>query len=150
VGRLGRQAVDLSKFHAGRSTSSSGPPAESQDEFNPGRKGADSLRRVIRAVCEPGAGSGEWRLLSQEVAVPYHWWLIEGDNPGPKQRAEAVRKAVDDLPNVDCLFVGREAGGNDWYALVREDDKAEVKELSDARSRIKVRESLIVLEAFDD
>jgi hypothetical protein len=88
--------------------------------------------------------------LSQEVAVPYHWWLIEGDNPGPKQRAEAVRKAVDDLPNVDCLFVGREAGGNDWYALVREDDKADVKELSDARSRIKVRESLIVLEAFDD
>jgi len=82
--------------------------------------------------------------------VPYHWWLIEGDNPGPRQRAEAVRKAVDDLPNVDCLFVGREAGGNDWYALVRQDDKAERKELDDAKSRIKVRRSVMVLEAFDD
>jgi hypothetical protein len=82
--------------------------------------------------------------------VPYHWWLIEGDNPGPRQRAEAVRKAVDDLPNVDCLFVGREAGGNDWYALVRQDDKAEKKELDDAKSRIKVRRSVMVLEAFDD
>lgn len=82
--------------------------------------------------------------------MPYHWWLIEGDNPGPKQRAEAVRKAVDDLPNVDCLFVGREAGGNDWYALVRENDKAEKKELDDAKGRIKVRRSVMVLEAFDD
>ena len=82
--------------------------------------------------------------------MPYHWWLIEGDNPGPRQRAEAVRKAVDDLPNVDCLFVGREAGGNDWYALVRQDDKAEKKELDDAKSRIKVRRSVMVLEAFDD
>ena len=82
--------------------------------------------------------------------MPYHWWLIEGDNPGPRQRAEAVRKAVDDLPNVDCLFVGREAGGNDWYALVRQDDKAERKELDDAKSRIKVRRSVMVLEAFDD
>lgn len=82
--------------------------------------------------------------------MPYHWWLIEGDNPGPRQRAEAVRKAVDDLPNVDCLFVGREAGGNDWYALVREDDKAEKKELDDAKGRIKVRKSVLVLEGFDD
>ena len=49
--------------------------------------------------------------------MPHHWWLIEGDNPGPKERAADVKKAVDNLPHVDCLFVGREAGGNDWYAL---------------------------------
>jgi hypothetical protein len=88
--------------------------------------------------------------LSQEVAVPHHWWLIEGDNPGPKERAADVKKAVDNLPHVDCLFVGREAGGNDWYALVREDDKADSNELGDAKRRIKVRESLVVLETFDD
>lgn len=83
--------------------------------------------------------------------MPHHWWLIEGDNPGPRERAADVKKAVDDLPNVECLFVGREAGGNNWYALVREDDEPDTAaQLRSARSRIKVRRSLKVLETFDD
>jgi hypothetical protein len=51
---------------------------------------------------------GAARPAPKEVVMPYHWWLIEGDNPGPKQRSAAVRKAVDDLPNVECRFVGWE------------------------------------------
>ena len=74
--------------------------------------------------------------------MPHHWWLIEGDNPGPKQRAAAVKKAVDDLPHVECQFVGREAGSNDWYALVRVDPGAPAKELGTAKKGIKVRRSL--------
>ena len=74
--------------------------------------------------------------------MPHHWWLIEGDNPGPRQRASAVKKAVDDLPNVECRFVGREAGSNRWYALVWVDPGAPVDELRSAKKGIKVRRSL--------
>jgi hypothetical protein len=90
------------------------------------------------------------RPASKEVLVPHHWWLIEGDNPGPRQRAAAVRKAVDDLPNVECRFVGREARSNRWYALVWVDPKAPADELRNAKKGIKVRRSLKVLETFDD
>ena len=74
--------------------------------------------------------------------MPHHWWLIEGDNPGPRQRAAAVRKAVDDLPNVECHFVGREANSNRWYALVWVDPGAPPDELRTAKKGIKVRRSL--------
>jgi hypothetical protein len=86
---------------------------------------------------------------SKEVVMPYHWWLIEGDNPGPKQRSAAVRKAVDDLPNVECRFVGWEPDARRWYALVWVDPKASDDELRSAKEGIKVRRSLKVLESFD-
>jgi hypothetical protein len=81
--------------------------------------------------------------------MPYHWWLIEGDNPGPKQRSAAVRKAVDDLPNVECRFVGWEPDARRWYALVWVDPQASAAELRDAKIGVKVRRSLKVLESFD-
>ena len=28
--------------------------------------------------------------------MPHHWWLIDPDNPGPKERAKAVRQAADE------------------------------------------------------
>ena len=83
--------------------------------------------------------------------LPHHWWLIEGDNPGPKQRAASVLKAVDDLPNVECLFVGREepASSGRWYALVWVDPKADPEELKRAKASVKVRRSVKQLTRFD-
>jgi hypothetical protein len=88
---------------------------------------------------------------SKEVFLPHHWWLIEGDNPGPKQRAASVLKAVDDLPNVECLFVGREepASSGRWYALVWVDPKADPEELRRAKASVKVRRSVKQLTRFD-
>lgn len=84
--------------------------------------------------------------------MPYHWWLIEPDNPGPKQRAAEVKKAVDDLPNVEAIFVGREepATTRRWYALVYVDDKADPGELRSAKARIRVRPGGKLLTRFDD
>jgi hypothetical protein len=83
--------------------------------------------------------------------LPHHWWLIEGDNPGPKQRAAAVLKAVDDLPHVECLLVGREepAERGRWYALVYVDPKADPDELRRAKQRVKVRRADKILTRFD-
>jgi hypothetical protein len=48
--------------------------------------------------------------------MPKHWWLIDPDNPGPKQRAKAVRKAAREF-GADVIFVGR-TKKNTWFALV--------------------------------
>jgi hypothetical protein len=51
--------------------------------------------------------------------MPRHWRPIEPDNPGPKQRAEEVKKIVEGPPfNGKLDFCGREEGGRLWWALV--------------------------------
>ncbi|HXV34479.1 MAG TPA: hypothetical protein VD769_10765 [Gaiellaceae bacterium] len=52
--------------------------------------------------------------------MPHHWWLIDPDNPGPKQRAKAVRRAARESGG-EVLFVGR-ARKNTWFALVNVED----------------------------
>ena len=48
--------------------------------------------------------------------MPHHWWLIDPDNPGPRQRAKAVRKAAREL-GAEVVFVGH-TSKNTWFALV--------------------------------
>ncbi len=50
--------------------------------------------------------------------MPRHWRPIEPDNPGPKHRAEEVRKIVEDDHKGKLDFCGREEGGRLWWALV--------------------------------
>ena len=52
--------------------------------------------------------------------MPHHWWLIDPDNPGPKQRAKAVRKAAREY-GCEVVFVGR-TRKNTWFALVNVED----------------------------
>jgi hypothetical protein len=56
--------------------------------------------------------------------MPYHWFLIDPHNPGPKQRAKAVRKAVRAYAGTDVVFVGR-TPKNTWFALVYVEDPAD-------------------------
>lgn len=55
--------------------------------------------------------------------MPHHWWLIDPDNPGPRQRAKAVRKAARENGS-EVLFVGR-TRKNTWFALVNVEDENE-------------------------
>jgi hypothetical protein len=55
--------------------------------------------------------------------VPYHWWLIDPDNPGPKQRAKAVKQAAREY-GADVLFAGLTKNGT-WFALVYASDEDE-------------------------
>lgn len=55
--------------------------------------------------------------------MPHHWWLIDPDNPGPRQRAKAVRKAAREHGS-EVLFVGR-TRKNTWFALVNVEDENE-------------------------
>jgi hypothetical protein len=55
--------------------------------------------------------------------VPHHWWLIDPDNPGPRQRAKAVKEAARGC-GAEVLFVGRTKNGT-WYALVDASDEDE-------------------------
>ena len=69
--------------------------------------------------------------------MPYHWFRLSPDNPGPKERARAVRKAAKDLGS-DVLFVGR-TDDNDWYALVdigNPDDEDRVYKAIGGRSKL--------------
>jgi hypothetical protein len=77
--------------------------------------------------------------------MPYHWWLIDPDNPGPRQRAKAVRTAVGDYEGTDVVFVGR-TGKNSWFALVRVDDPANEDEVYKA---VGGRGKLFDLEGFE-
>jgi hypothetical protein len=54
--------------------------------------------------------------------VPHHWWLIDPENPGPRQRAKAVREAARDYGQI--LFVGHTKKGT-WFALVDVEDEQE-------------------------
>lgn len=76
--------------------------------------------------------------------MPYHWWLIDPDNPGPRQRAKAVRRAVDDYRS-DVLFVGR-TRKNAWFALVFVDDDEDEDAVYKA---VGGRGRLFELESFD-
>jgi hypothetical protein len=54
----------------------------------------------------------------REVPLPHHWFFIDPDNPGPKQRAGQVRKIVRGHGG-RLIFVGRGARATkQWYALV--------------------------------
>lgn len=55
--------------------------------------------------------------------MPHHWWLIDPDNPGPRQRARAARQAAQESGG-EVLFVGRTKNGT-WYALVYVDSENE-------------------------
>jgi hypothetical protein len=54
----------------------------------------------------------------KEEEMPRHWRPVAPDNPGPKQRAENIRKIVEDDHNGKLDFCGREEGGRLWWALV--------------------------------
>ena len=75
--------------------------------------------------------------------MPHHWWLIDPDNPGPRQRAKAAKKAARESGG-EVLFVGRTKNGT-WYALVYVEDENE-DALYDA---IGGRGKLWKLEGFD-
>lgn len=59
--------------------------------------------------------------------MPRHWRPIEPDNPGPKERAEHVRKIVEETHHGKLVFCGREDGARLWWALV------DVKNVQDPR-----------------
>lgn len=75
--------------------------------------------------------------------MPYHWWLIDPENPGPKKRAKAVREAAQSYGEV--LFVGHTKNGT-WFTLVYVDDERE-DELYEA---VKGRGKLWKLAAPDE
>jgi hypothetical protein len=77
--------------------------------------------------------------------MPYHWWLIDPDNPGPRERAHAVRKACEHDDDTDVVFVGR-TSKNTWFALVRVDDPAKEDEVFKA---VGGRGKLFDLEGFE-
>jgi hypothetical protein len=76
--------------------------------------------------------------------MPHHWWLIDPDNPGPKQRAKVVRKAARELGS-EVLFVGR-TRKNAWFALVYIEDSKREDEVYKA---IGGRGKLFDLEGFE-
>jgi hypothetical protein len=76
--------------------------------------------------------------------MPHHWWLIDPDNPGPKQRAKAVRKAAREFGS-EVLFVGR-TRKNAWFALVYIEDSEREESVYKA---IGGRGKLFDLEGFE-
>jgi hypothetical protein len=69
--------------------------------------------------------------------------LIDPDNPGPRQRAKAVRKAAREYGS-EVLFVGR-ARKNTWFALVYVEDPDREDEVYEA---VGGRGKLFELEGF--
>src|SRR5919106_5784078 len=61
--------------------------------------------------------------LCREVARAHHWWLIDPDNPGPKQRAKAMKQAAREY-GAEVFFVGRTEMGT-WFALFYAADEDE-------------------------
>ena len=81
--------------------------------------------------------------------MPHHWFLIDPDNPGPRQRAGAVRKIVRKHGG-SLIFVGREPGApKKWYALVhlKEDDDRTLRAL---RDEVGVKEDVVLEEVSAD
>jgi hypothetical protein len=76
--------------------------------------------------------------------MPHHWFLIDPDNPGPRQRAKAVRKAAREYGS-DVLFVGR-TKKNTWFALVFIEDP---KDEDAVYKAIGGRGKLFELEGFE-
>jgi hypothetical protein len=60
----------------------------------------------------------------RRTAVPHHWRPIAPDNPGPKERADAVAKAVHKHGG-KVKFCGREQGAQLWWALIDVDGVAD-------------------------
>ena len=77
--------------------------------------------------------------------MPHHWWLIDPDNPGPRQRAKAVRKAAREYGG-EVIFVGR-TRKNTWFALVNVEDPDREDEVYKA---VGGRGKLFELEAPDE
>ncbi len=75
--------------------------------------------------------------------MPHHWWLIDPDNPGPRQRAKAARKAAREFGG-EVVFVGR-TRKNTWFALVNVEDDAKEEAIYKA---VGGRGKLFELEAF--
>ncbi len=76
--------------------------------------------------------------------MPHHYWVIDPDNPGPKQRAKAVRKEARENGG-EVLFVGR-TKKNTWFALVNVEDPENEEAVYAA---IGGRGKLFELEAVD-
>jgi hypothetical protein len=76
--------------------------------------------------------------------MPHHWWLLDPDNPGPKQRARAVHKAAREHGG-EVIFVGR-ARKNTWFALVYVEDSDRE---DDVYKAVGGRGKLFELEGFD-
>ena len=70
--------------------------------------------------------------------MPHHWWLIDPDNPGPRQRAKAVRKAAREF-GAEVVFVGQ-TSKNTWFALVNVENPED--EERDLQGRRRPREAL--------
>ena len=77
--------------------------------------------------------------------MPHHWWKIDPDNPGPLERAKAVRKAAREH-GAEVIFVGR-TKNNTWCALVDIEDADREGEVYKA---VGGRDKLFELEAFGE
>lgn len=75
--------------------------------------------------------------------MPHHWFLIDPDNPGPRQRAGHVRKAARECGG-KLIFVGHAKGkAREWYALIElpQDDK-----LEELRKKVGVQRTVLTLD----
>ncbi|HSK15336.1 MAG TPA: hypothetical protein VK915_04120 [Gaiellaceae bacterium] len=73
--------------------------------------------------------------------MPHHWFFIDPDNPGPRQRAGQVRKVVREHGG-RLVFVGHASKAEkEWYALVYlpSDEK-----LADLSEKLGVKDDLLL------
>ena len=77
--------------------------------------------------------------------MPHHGWKIDPNNPGPMERAKAVRKAAREHGG-QVIFVGR-TKNNTWCALVDIEDPGREGEVYKA---VGGRDKLFELEAFGE
>lgn len=88
--------------------------------------------------------------------MPKHWWLLEGDNPGKKEREEELKRLVRQHGG-KLLFVGFDpsqrdpskpgSASRDWYALVDTKDVGEPDELGKV---MRARGSATILRSVDE
>jgi hypothetical protein len=63
--------------------------------------------------------------------MPKHWWLIDPDNPGRRQRARRVREAARELGS-EVIYVGHTEKTNTWFALVDIEDPEKENDVYEA------------------
>lgn len=88
--------------------------------------------------------------------MPKHWWLLEGDNPGKKERAEELERRVREHGG-KLLFVGFDpskrdpskhgSASSDWYALV---DTKNVRKPDELGKALRARGSAKILRSVDE
>jgi hypothetical protein len=88
--------------------------------------------------------------------LPKHWWLLEGDNPGKKEREDELKRLVRQHGG-KLLFVGFDpskrdpskpgSASRDWYALV---DTKDVGKPDDLGKAMRARGSATILRSVDE